>query len=60
MKEFWSRVSASVVAILITIGLIVMMEELKNDDDSIPKPPPGYHYCTDEDATGLGFCRNTR
>ena len=61
VNEFWIRLSAALIAIMVTIGLIVMIEDLKDDeDDSIPKPPPGYHYCANEDATDIGFCRNRR
>ena len=61
MNDFWIRVSVALIATMVTIGLIVMIEDLKGDeDDMIPKPPVGYHYCADEEATTLGFCRNTR
>lgn len=60
VNEFWQRIWASAIAVLITIGLIVVIEQNKDDDDSIPKPPVGYHYCTNEDGTELLFCRNRR
>ena len=63
MNDFWTRVAAFIVGVMVFIGLVTIISNMQaneRDDEMIPRPPVGYHYCTDEDATTLGFCRNTR
>lgn len=57
MNDIWIRVSAALIAIMVTIGLISMIEMGKDDEEgSIPVPPPGYEYCVTADGKSLKFC----
>lgn len=57
MNDIWIRVSAALIAIMVTVGLITMIEMGKDDEgDLIPAPPPGHEYCVTADGEGLKLC----